>query len=266
MKTLAPTPHQSRQPANQGNEATTSVHQCALMDHRPETDAIRARHQAMSQSPRQLQMKALAKQINSSPRMVAQRLRHAILTQSDKPGHAGFKNATGSHSPLVQPSRNKIPAETTSPVRQAKNTASGFPLRYTMQFKKTDEKWINTKNYGSGYYQYNYDSKDNIDDFSDNIATSTPKGKDPVDSSSLVNLDEGTGTGQGEMLSGNTVDIVGASRSRHFSIADRLNDGTPADRKGTYTWHHLTPEYYMVLVDMEVHNKFWHKGGVSFWS
>jgi len=134
----------------------------------------------------------------------------------------------------------------------------------TMQLL-TDEKLVNTKNFGKAYYQFDYDSSGNIDDFSNNRATQTPVGADPVDAGSHVNLDEGTGSGQGEMRSGKDVDIASGTRSQHFSIADRLVDGTPDDRKGTYTWHHLTPEYEMVLVDMGVHAAFGHKGGKSFW-
>lgn len=129
----------------------------------------------------------------------------------------------------------------------------------------TEEKSIDTKNYGTGYYKYDHDAKGNIDDFGNNRATTKPIGKNPVDSSSHVNLEKVPGDGTGTMLSGKEAEIVGASRSTHFSMADNLNDSGPADRKGTYTWHHLTPQYEMVLVDMAVHAKFGHKGGVSFW-
>jgi len=133
----------------------------------------------------------------------------------------------------------------------------------------TDEKYVNTQNYGSAYYQYDYDGSGNIDDFSNNRATTGPIGANPV-IGPVVDLDEGVGNNEGEMRSGKIVDITSSSRSRHFSIADRIIDGTPADRKGKYTWHHLTPEYKMVRVDMNVHlgsrGGFPHKGGKSFWT
>lgn len=130
----------------------------------------------------------------------------------------------------------------------------------------TEEKKITTKNYGTAYYQYDHDSQGNIDDFGNNRATKSPVGPNPVDTSSWVDLENVSGSGEGTMLSGKEVEIIGASRSQHFSMADNLNDTGPSDRKGTYTWHHLTPKYQMVLVDMAVHGAFSHRGGYSLWA
>jgi len=134
----------------------------------------------------------------------------------------------------------------------------------------TAEKLVNTKNYGTANYQYDYDGAGNIDNFSNNRATTLPVGANPV-IAPVVDLGDGVvAAGKGQMRSGKIVDIVSSSRSRHFSIADRIIDGTPADRKGKYTWHHLTPEYKMVRVDMNVHlgsrGGFPHTGGKSFWT
>lgn len=84
-------------------------------------------------------------------------------------------------------------------------------------------------------------------------------GKDPVVTGSLVNLPS-------------TIDKT--NRGQHFAIADKLranqkgwkkaSDATK-ERKGTYTWHHMLTPYNMVLVDMTVHAKHGHNGGVYLW-
>ncbi|MBI3714718.1 MAG: HNH endonuclease [Betaproteobacteria bacterium] len=204
------------------------------------------------QSAQLIVQRAMNSGIQNSPRMVSQRAKLAQFAMPRTCGAAG--RMTGQAAP-IQYFADRQYGPVSVPISHPTFVAQ----------RLTDEKLIKTKNFGTAYYQFDYDSAGNIDDFSNNRATTTPVGADPVDSSSHVNLDEGTGSGQGEMRSGNTVDIVSSSRSRHFSIADRMVDGTPDDRKGTYTWHHLTPEYEMVLVDMAVHGGFGHKGGKSFW-
>lgn len=165
----------------------------------------------------------------------------------------------------------QVKQQTDTPFQtKAKNQSSisGILQRYAKVFQllDTDEKSITTKNHGTGYYKYEYDPKGNIKDFSKNKATSTPKGDNPVVPNSKVNLESSPGSGEGTMRSGNNVDIIGASRSQHFSIADGDMDMVPTDRKGKYTWHHLTPKYQMELVDMAVHQKFGHTGGYSLWT
>lgn len=136
-----------------------------------------------------------------------------------------------------------------------------------IQQRETEEKKIDTKNHGSGlHYKYEYDASDNIKNFGDNKATTHPVGPNPILAGSHTSLDNWTGSGEGEMRSGKTTGIVGGSRSQHFSMADNLNDMAPSDRKGTYTWHHLTPKYQMELVDMAVHRSFGHTGGFSLWT
>ncbi|HLP56077.1 MAG TPA: DUF4157 domain-containing protein [Fluviicola sp.] len=59
-----------------------------------------------------------------------------------------------------------------------------------------------------------------------------------------------------------------ADRDQHFAISDMLfyiNTGKKPNRAGTWTWHHLTPKYHMVLVNMLVHAKHGHNGGVHIW-
>lgn len=67
---------------------------------------------------------------------------------------------------------------------------------------------------------------------------------------------------EGVMPSGKKVNLPKASRSQHFAIADMLY---PNSRAGKWTWHHLNKEYKMVLVDMKVHAKHGHNGGVYLW-
>jgi len=57
-------------------------------------------------------------------------------------------------------------------------------------------------------------------------------------------------------------------RDQHFAIADMLyyiNNGSKPNRAGTWTWHHLENKYGMVLVNMLVHAKHGHNGGVHIW-
>lgn len=64
------------------------------------------------------------------------------------------------------------------------------------------------------------------------------------------------------------------NRAQHFAIGDfllakRRNKSKASDitnhRKSTWTWHHLKDPYKMVLVDMLVHAKHGHNGGVHIW-
>ena len=80
----------------------------------------------------------------------------------------------------------------------------------------------------------------------------------PVVSDSLVNLPNY---------------ITKSNRQQHFALADHIygqRHGCAASeitkkRKGKYTWHHLPTKYHMVLVDMTVHAKHGHNGGVYLW-
>lgn len=65
-----------------------------------------------------------------------------------------------------------------------------------------------------------------------------------------------------------------SNRAQHFAIADKLYahkygisnaSWTTNLRKGRYTWHHLVTPRNMVLVDMTVHAKHGHNGGVYLW-
>ena len=86
---------------------------------------------------------------------------------------------------------------------------------------------------------------------------------DPVYHGSMVNLSNDlTDPHAGLMPSGKKVTLKSATRSQHFAIADDLY---PNSRTGTWTWHHLTSKYYMTLVDMRVHAKHGHNGGVYLW-
>lgn len=59
-----------------------------------------------------------------------------------------------------------------------------------------------------------------------------------------------------------------SDRDQHFAIADMLyyiKHGSKPNRAGTWTWHHLSAKYQMVLVNMLVHAKHGHNGGVHIW-
>lgn len=89
------------------------------------------------------------------------------------------------------------------------------------------------------------------------------KWTDPQDGKSKVQMQNHLkNKRKGVMPSGKEVEIAKASRGQHFAIADMLY---PNKRGGAWTWHHLTDEYKMVLVDMEAHRKHGHNGGVFIW-
>lgn len=71
-----------------------------------------------------------------------------------------------------------------------------------------------------------------------------------------------------------TSNIDTKNRQLHFALADKLYANkknapnaswTTNFRKGSYTWHHMKTPYHMVLVDMVVHMKHGHNGGVYLW-
>jgi hypothetical protein len=89
------------------------------------------------------------------------------------------------------------------------------------------------------------------------------KWTDPQDYNSRVKLQGRVkGSNKGVMPSGKSVVIPKASRAQHFAIADVLYKNK---RSGKWTWHHLTTQYEMVLVDMKVHSKHGHNGGFLLW-
>jgi len=91
---------------------------------------------------------------------------------------------------------------------------------------------------------------------------------DPVLNNTNVNLNEGSTNMQYGFTKNKTkVKIKGASRAQHFSIADRILEKNKINinRGSAYTWHHLTNKYEMVLVDMTVHAKHGHNGGIYLW-
>ncbi|MEK6686537.1 MAG: hypothetical protein AABY99_09145 [Pseudomonadota bacterium] len=105
---------------------------------------------------------------------------------------------------------------------------------------------------------YTTDAKGSID-----FTSPTQKGtwSNPVYGGSLVNLS----------TAGKTIDKK--NRPQHFALGDYLYakqfgkkaSATTNLRKGKWTWHHLPTQYQMVLVDMTVHAKHGHNGGVYLW-
>jgi hypothetical protein len=83
------------------------------------------------------------------------------------------------------------------------------------------------------------------------------------------------------VMSGSEIDLSAAKqnintkdRAQHFAIGDLLyakKSGqskasyTTKLRKSKWTWHHMPTAYKMVLVDMTVHAKHGHNGGVYLW-
>lgn len=105
---------------------------------------------------------------------------------------------------------------------------------------------------------YTTDAKGSID-----FTSPTQQGtwSNPVYGGSLVNLSN----------AGKTIDKK--NRPQHFALGDYLfakkfgkkASATTNLRKGKWTWHHLPTQYQMVLVDMTVHAKHGHNGGVYLW-
>lgn len=95
----------------------------------------------------------------------------------------------------------------------------------------------------------------------------------PVKANSEVDLENGSiKRGYGILKNGKYVKISDASRSQHFSIANRVAEAqgkTYSSVAGSspsgYTWHHLIDRYKMVLVDRKTHQQFGHNGGYYFW-
>ena len=131
------------------------------------------------------------------------------------------------------------------------------------QFARKPNVISGPKSYGS--YQnvaYKTDNKGCINfDTPHNTPT---KWSNPVDPNTEVDLSKA-----GKQI--NTKD-----RAQHFAIGDHLlskvkfgNGGKASQitnyRKSKWTWHHLKDPYKMVLVNMEVHQKHGHNGGVHLW-
>ena len=148
------------------------------------------------------------------------------------------------------------------------NPQSGFTTQRVAQLARTPnseskQASYNTKNFGP-FNDVSY-MRDNVG----NIAFETPNNKpklwqNPVKPGSKVDLKTDSKNPRfGIMPSGLKVEIAKGSRSQHFAIGDRLLPDN--GRGGAWTWHHLSKEYDMVLVDMTVHAKHGHNGGVYLW-
>lgn len=131
----------------------------------------------------------------------------------------------------------------------------------------------NTESYQDSYKTKNFGVFKKVSymrDAKGNINFSKPKKyttwKNPVKSSTEVALNQGMKNKKyGLTPGGQKIPIATASRPQHFAIGDRLSPWAKANRKGAWTWHHLSKEYNMVLVDMTVHAKHGHNGGFLLW-
>jgi hypothetical protein len=153
-----------------------------------------------------------------------------------------------------------------------KNTSeSEMDIESSVQMKRTGnteshQKKYKTRNFGSfEEVIYMRDGQGNID-FSK--AKNFKTWSDPLDSSSKkVELNKGMKDKKyGIMGGGKKVKITKASRAQHFSMGDKLLGIKESYRRGKWTWHHLSDQYEMVLVDMTVHQKHGHNGGIMLWT
>ncbi|AUT04153.1 hypothetical protein CLI64_00080 [Nostoc sp. CENA543] len=143
------------------------------------------------------------------------------------------------------------------------NTEQPLQMKRTPNTLSYQEKY-KTKNFGE-FKKITY-----LRDGKGNINFSKPQKKkvwqDPIEKSTKVKLNKGMKNKKyGIMGGGQKVQIAGASRAQHFSMGDRLCTWAKNNRGGAWTWHHLSKEYEMVLVDMTVHAKHGHNGGVLLW-
>lgn len=145
------------------------------------------------------------------------------------------------------------------------NSSGLYQQRSIIQYARTGGTVSGPKDYNSSNYgkfedvEYKLSSKGSIDF---DKTKNHKKWVDPVDASSYVNLAH----------AGVTIDKK--DRAQHFALGDYLyaqSKGKPYasyttnHRKGKWTWHHLEDHYRMVLVDMNVHAKHGHNGGVYLW-
>jgi hypothetical protein len=119
-----------------------------------------------------------------------------------------------------------------------------------------------------GNIAFEDDPADIVDDYNETeepeIDEDDIKWEDPMDYGSKVQMSNDlTDPEYGLMPSGKKVQLKTATRPQHFAIADDLYNN---DRAGTWTWHHLSDRYKMILVDMRVHAKHGHNGGVLLWN
>lgn len=119
---------------------------------------------------------------------------------------------------------------------------------------------------------YTRDASGNIDFGTQPIIKPGGSWQTPVKANSKVDLSEDViNPNFGKLSNGNLVQIPGASRSQHFSIANRIakkhgqTHGTGGNSPTNWTWHHLLDKYKMHLVYYPVHQKFGHNGGFYFW-
>jgi uncharacterized protein DUF4157 len=155
---------------------------------------------------------------------------------------------------ILERHRAPVPTGATNNVMQLKrrpNTVSG-PSSYV------------SSNFGQfTNVTYTTDASANID-FS--ATTGHTTWSNPVMPGTVVRLQTGaTRPGYGVLNNGVETKLFKAGRSRHNMIANRLRPDLVAAATASYTWHHNTQEYEMVLVDYMTHRKHGHNGGFLFW-
>jgi hypothetical protein len=110
---------------------------------------------------------------------------------------------------------------------------------------------------------YKRDGKGNID-FTKALKYKT--WRKPVEPSSRVELSTGSKSKTyGIMKNGTKIKIGKASRSQHFAVANRIKKYDGSGSPAKWTWHHLSKQYEMILVDRVVHAKHGHNGGFLLW-
>ncbi len=151
--------------------------------------------------------------------------------------------------------------------RARKGNTFSFNTNYVGNYTGTAYSNVIYYRDGGGNIAFDANPKSIISRFNksegENINASSVVWSSPVVNASKVQMrNDLTDNEQGIMPSGKKVKLKNASRAQHFAIADMLY---PNSRGGTLTWHHLTEHYKMILVDMKVHAKHGHNGGVHLW-
>ena len=157
----------------------------------------------------------------------------------------------------------------TSQIVQLARKGNTFSYNTNYTGKYTGVSYANVVYYrdGGGNIDFGADPKGLIAKFNKatgkSISSSSISWGSPLVTASEVQMSNDlTDKEKGIMPSGKKVKLKSASRSQHFAIADMLY---PNSRKGKLTWHHLSDKYKMILVDMKVHAKHGHNGGVHLW-
>lgn len=223
-----------------------------------------------------------------------------INSQEERTSVEGFLKSKGYGSEVITEILNRIVVKTKS--NSNDDVFSGYKGESKDVIDESDEIDMNAVDHGD---LNEYDNPSQIDDYLKNdlgIVQMARKGNTisgPKDYSTnnfgdfkqVAYTTDGKGsidfaspsqkaTWSNPVYGGSLVDLSAAgkaidkkNRPQHFALGDYLfakQSGKKAShttnlRKSKWTWHHLPTQYQMVLVDMTVHAKHGHNGGVYLW-